>query len=154
MHWKSKQLKAGFIFIAIGAFFFATSILTLETGTMMKMGPGFMPILLSLLLVALGILVIFERSPEEDEAEERPIPWRGITFITLAPFLFALTVKGLGLVPALFVLIASSSLASRTLGFRKGMIVIAVLLSLSILVFHYMLGLPYPLFAAWFSGAD
>ena len=151
MHWKSKQLKAGLIFIVIGAFFFATSIFTLEAGTLLRMGPGFMPILLSLLLVALGFLVILERSPEE-EVEERPIPWRGLIFITLAPFLFALTIKGLGLVPALLVLIATSSLASRMMGLRKLMIVTAVLLSLSILVFHYMLGLPYPLFATWISG--
>ena len=153
MHWTSKQFKAGIIFIAIGAFFFATSIITLETGTMLRMGPGFMPILLSLLLVALGFLVIFERSPEEKEAEERPIPWRGLIFITLAPFLFALTIKGLGLVPALLVLITTSSLASRMMGLRKLMIVTAVLLSLSVLVFHYVLGLPYPLFATWISGA-
>ena len=147
-----RQLKAGVIFVAIGAFFLATALFTLETGTTLRMGPGFMPILLSILLIGLGILVVVERGTE-DEGEVRAIPWRGLVFITLAPLLFALTVKGLGLAPALLALIAISTLASRMIGPKQVLIVTAVLLAISVLVFSYVLGLPYPLFTPWLAMA-
>lgn len=147
-----RQLKAGIIFVAIGAGFLAVATLTLETGTTLRMGPGFMPILLSLLLIVLGILVVLERGGEEDDGA-RPIPWRGLVFITLAPLLFALAVKGLGLAPALLALIATSSLASRMMGVAQVAIVTTVLLAVALLVFSYILGLPYPLFAGWLAGS-
>ncbi|WP_181832532.1 tripartite tricarboxylate transporter TctB family protein [Bosea caraganae] len=146
MRTTGRQLKAGGIFVAIGAFFLATALLTLDIGSTLRMGAGFMPVLLSCLLIALGIGVVLERAGE-DEVEARPIPWRGLAFITLAPLLFALTVKGLGLAPALLGLIATSSLASRMMSLTQVLIVTAVLLAISLLVFSYVLGLPYPLFA-------
>ncbi|MCP4559080.1 MAG: tripartite tricarboxylate transporter TctB family protein [Bosea sp.] len=148
MRTTAKQLKAGGIFVAIGAFFLATSLSTLEIGSTLRMGPGFLPIVLALVLVALGLGVILERRGGEDEEETRPVPWRGLVFITLAPLLFALLVKGWGLAPALLAMVATSALASRMMRPIQVMIVTVVLTALALLLFSYLLQLPYPLFAS------
>ncbi|NYZ14538.1 tripartite tricarboxylate transporter TctB family protein [Azospirillum sp. RWY-5-1] len=146
-----RHLTAGGIFAAIALFFLATSLLTLDTGTTLRMGPGFMPVLLSVLLLVLAIAVALERDPEQ-EAGARPVPWRGLLFITLAPLLFAVSIKGLGLAPALLVLIATSAFASRTMGIGQAVVMTAVMLGVAVGVFSHLLGLPYPLLGPWLSG--
>lgn len=152
MQKTAKQLKAGGIFIAMGLFFLVTSLSTLETGSTLRMGPGFLPLVLALLLIGLGIGVIVERGAADD-GEERPIPWRGLFFITLAPLLFALLVKGWGLGPALLALVATAALASRMMRLSQMIVVTVVLMAIAIVVFGYVLKLPYPLLAfdVWHS---
>lgn len=147
----ARHLKAGGIFAVIALFFLATSLLTLDIGTTLRMGPGFMPVLLSVLLLVLGIAVALERDPEP-EADARPVPWRGLLFITLAPLLFALLVKGLGLAPALLALIATSAFASRKMGIGQAVVMTVVMLGIAVGVFSHVLGLPYPLLGPWITG--
>ena len=49
-----KDLSAGAIFIAIAAFFLSSAWLNLEIGTSFRMGPGYFPVALAVLLLVLG----------------------------------------------------------------------------------------------------
>lgn len=145
MQFLSSQRKAGAIFIAIGLFFLFTGLSTLEFGTALRMGPGFLPSLLAALLVVLGFAVMVERAPPGG-GEAPTIPWRGLFFITLAPLLFALLIKIWGLAPALLALIVTAALASRRIRLPQIILITAVLLAVALLLFSYVLKLPYPLF--------
>src|SRR6185503_7085177 len=87
----------GAIFIAAGLIFVYQS-LTLDIGTALRMGPGYFPLLLAIVLVVLGIVVLVQATRVKGEAIGA-IAWRGMLFILPAPVLFGLTVQGLGFVP-------------------------------------------------------
>lgn len=102
------EAVCGAIFIGLGAFF-ALQSYGLEIGSAFRMGPGYFPLVLAIILVLLGG-VIFIRSTRIQGEAIGAIAWRGIFFILPAPIFFGLTVRGLGFVPALFS--APSSLPS------------------------------------------
>ncbi|GLS29449.1 Tripartite tricarboxylate transporter TctB family protein [Mesorhizobium albiziae] len=137
----------GAIFIALGLFF-AYQSLTLEVGTAFRMGPGYFPLLLGLILVLLGIIVLIQATRVEGEPIG-PIAWRGMLFILPAPIFFGLTVRGLGFLPSIFLTALIASFAST-----KMKPLAAVALSASVTLFSYAvfskgLGLPFQTFGPW-----
>ncbi|MBS9720290.1 tripartite tricarboxylate transporter TctB family protein [Tianweitania sp. BSSL-BM11] len=138
---------AGALFIAIGAVF-AFQAFGLELGTTFRMGPGYFPLVLSLILIFLGCIVLVQATQVQGE----PIgafAWRGMLLILPAPIIFGLTVRGLGFVPALFLAALIAAFASTRM--RPLMaVVLAIAVSLfSALVFIKGLGLPFRLFGPW-----
>lgn len=102
-----KNFIVGLVFIALATVFGIGSS-WLAIGTAGKMGPGYFPMMLSVLLGILGLVVLIMglRRPGE-RLEGANI--RGIILVTLAVLVFALCVRPFGLVPTV---IASSLLFS------------------------------------------
>jgi hypothetical protein len=142
-----RDLLLGAIFALIGAGFVIASR-GLDMGTPQRMGPGLFPLLLAAVLMLLGIAIAAQSffTPEESIGK---VPWRGLVLILAAPVLFGITVRGLGLIGAVVLAIATSTFASQ----RSGLVLAALLtLGLTIfcvLVFSYGLGLPIPLRGPW-----
>jgi hypothetical protein len=142
------NVLAGLLFIALGLAFGLSSAFQLEIGTAFRMGPGYAPLALSVVLVLLGAIILLSAFKGAHEAMG-PIAWRGLAFILPAPILFGLTVRPLGFVPAVFLAALLASFAAprmRPLG--------ALLLALGVtvfatLVFSYALGLPFRRFGPW-----
>lgn len=147
----ARQAIAGGIFIAIGLFFLVTGFFTLPIGNSFRMGPGYFPVVLSGLLVALGLAVALTRDPDAPTMQT-PIPWRGLFFITLSPVLFALTVRGLGFAPALTLTIIAAAFASHAMNVQQAFMITAGLLVAGIVIFSFWLGLPFALIGPWLSG--
>ena len=57
MSGNTQDIGAGVIFIAIGLLF-GVGALHLELGTALRMGPGYFPLILAGLLVALGLAIV------------------------------------------------------------------------------------------------
>lgn len=142
---RSDNLIAGLMFLAIAALFGFTALKTLDIGTVGEMGPGFFPIMISVVLAILGLLVMFSRS-ETDNEERRPIPWRAVLLVTLAPIAFAYTVRSLGLVPALIVSVAIGVAASHRIGWKQGALIVVGMTAFCVAVFSYGIGLTAQLF--------
>ena len=85
--------------------------LGLEIGTAFRMGPGYFPLVLALILVLLGVVVIVQATRVAGEPLGE-FAWRGMAFILPAPVFFGLTVRGLGFVPALFLTSLIAAFAS------------------------------------------
>ena len=141
------EALCGAIFIGLGIAF-AWQSYELDIGTAFRMGPGYFPLLLALVLIVLGAVIFFRSTRVQGEAIGA-IAWRGIFFILPAPIFFGFTVRGLGFVPALFFSALIASFASH-----KMRPVMAVLLSVaitvfSVAVFNYGLGLPFQRFGPW-----
>jgi len=141
------NLACGAIFIAFGLFF-ALQSLGLDIGTAFRMGPGFFPLALAVVLILLGAVIVGQALRVEGEAIGK-IAWRGLLLILPAPIFFGLTVRGLGFVPAIFITALIASFASIKMTLVQALLISAVLTVFSTLVFVEALGLPFRLFGPW-----
>lgn len=145
----TRDLISGLIFIGSGAFFVILGQ-DYAFGSARRMGPGYFPTVLGVILVGLGILVAI-RAVKMVPRIEGEWAWKALLINCGALVMFGLIVRGAGLLPAVFLLsMVSASTSSR---FRW---VPALLLSIGLAVFSYVtfvkgLGLPFPPFGTWFG---
>jgi hypothetical protein len=137
----------GAFFILTGALF-AWQSLQVDLGSWLRIGPGGMPLALSLLLMLLGLVILLAALREVGEPIGT-IAWRGIVFITLAPILFGLTVRGLGFIGAVFVTSLFASFASLRMKPLHALALSLALTAFSTAVFSYGLGLPFERIGPW-----
>ncbi|PIT06485.1 membrane protein [Bradyrhizobium nitroreducens] len=139
-----RAFASGVLFLAFAVFFFATA-LQYPAGTAAKMGPGYFPRLLAIVLAAIGLVVMFgAMKPAADRQALRKWDLKGLAWITGSVILFGALLFPLGLVGALFVLIVVSSRASSEFTWIGALTNAAVLIVLCLAVFVYGLGLPLP----------
>lgn len=140
-------IYSGLLFIAFGIGFLFVGR-DYAFGTARAMGPGYFPWVLSILLIVLGaIIVLFERSSVE--RAETPISYRALFLIPLSVVLFAFSVRGAGLVPAVLLSVMLCSFASPRLNWRAALLLAVVLAVVSGAIFVKGLGLPIPLVGPW-----
>jgi len=137
----------GALFVATGLFFLVQS-LGLEIGTAFRMGPGYFPLVLSGILMLLGLVIVVQAARVQGEPIG-PLAWRGMLFILPAPILFALLVRGLGFVPAIFITALVASYASSRMTVVMALILSVLVTIFSVAVFSYGLGLPFERFGPW-----
>lgn len=153
INWRSEDVAAGLIFLAIAGLFAITALRTLKIGTPGQMEPGFFPLMVAALLATLGLIIIVRGARSPVSAEMRkPIPWRAVFFVIAAPVVFALSVRTMGLVPALVFSIACAVLASSKMGLVRGVLIVIGMTIFCIAVFSYGIGLTNELFNPYFWG--
>jgi hypothetical protein len=143
-----KDLAAGAVFAAIGLVFLAGA-LTLDIGSAFKMGPGYFPLVLSILLTLIGLAVMMGSIDRPTEAIGG-VPWRGLVLILTAPIIFGAMARPLGMLIALPLSIFLAASASRRTGLPVIAALVAGLTVFCVLVFAFGLGLPLPLIGTWF----
>lgn len=143
-----KDVLAGAIFIALGLAF-ALGALAYEVGDPLRMGPGYMPLALGILLVGLGIGVIIKGIIAGEGEAIGGADLRAIVLIVAALLFFGLTVRGLGVAGALFgTTLLASSARSRTPLIEVVAISIGLTV-LSVVLFIFVLQLRLPLTGPW-----
>ncbi len=107
----SKDFLSGLMFIGFGliALYFGQK---LALGTTVRMGPGYVPRMLALIMMGLGLLICVIALVAGGEAVEKP-KWKPITLVTIGILCFAFLFERAGLLPALIVLILIASLAGE-----------------------------------------
>jgi hypothetical protein len=143
-----KDVLAGLAFIGFGLAF-AVGATAYEIGTAFRMGPAYVPLVLGGLLVLLGILIIAKGFVAGEGAAIGSVPWKAAVLIVAALVFFGATIRGLGVVPSVFL----TALLAGFSGHRPGAVapvVIAVGLTItSVVVFIVALQLPLPLVGPW-----
>jgi hypothetical protein len=144
-----KDILSGLIFLGFGAAFgYAAS--GYQLGTAFRMGPGYFPIVLAGALAILGVAIIVKGvTAAAADPEIGPVPWRGALLILAALVYFGATVRGLGLVAAIFGAGLLSALASRRNPPLAALVIAAALTLACVLIFHFGLGVAVPLFGPW-----
>ncbi|MER8979106.1 tripartite tricarboxylate transporter TctB family protein [Mesorhizobium sp. M0140] len=137
------------LFIGFGAWF-ALQSLGLEIGTALRMGPGYFPLVLAIVLILLGAVILVQAVRVGGEAIGY-IAWRGMLLILPAPIFFGLTVRGLGFIPSIFLTALIASFASRRMKPLTALVLSAGLTLFAYLVFSYALGLPFRRFGPWLA---
>lgn len=134
-----KDFMSGLMFIAIGSFF-AILARSYQMGTPAKMGSGYFPFWLGVLLGLLGLFVLLgslkSTAPEKGMGKW---DWKSVIWVTVSVLIFAISLPYAGLVVSLVVLIFISAMASHEFHW-KGTLVSAVLLNV-IAYFAFVWGL-------------
>ncbi len=115
-------------------------------GTLLRMGPGYFPIVLGALLVALGAALAIFGFARRAQPAHREFLWRPVVMIPAGIAGFAHAITHLGLAPATFVLVVVSSLSEKHVS-PEPVLLLATGMTLGVwVIFSVILGLPYPLF--------
>lgn len=137
----------GALLVLTGGFFAYQSI-ELDIGTSLRMGPGYFPLVLSIVLMLLGGIILVQSMRVSGEAIG-PIAWRGLMIILPAPIIFGLTIRGLGFVPSVFLTCLIAAFASIRMKPLTALLLSLGITAFSVAVFSYGLGLPYQRFGPW-----
>jgi Tripartite tricarboxylate transporter TctB family len=131
---------AGLLFLAVGclALWFGR---TYAFGTATRMGPGYMPTVLSWGLVLIGAFLSLRAFALEGPPIERSL-FRPQVFILLAIIVFGLLIERVGLAPAIAVVTVVAALASHEMRWRETLAVAVGLAALCVGLFIHLLGQP------------
>jgi hypothetical protein len=140
-----KDVSAGLLCIGIAGFFLINALLNLKMGTAFRMGPAYFPVMLSAILMTLGAAITL-RGFMVREPLSGAMSWRALGLIALAPVLFGIAIRTLGLAPAMFLTVSVCSFASRKMTPMLAIILGLALALFCSLVFKFGLGLPLKLF--------
>jgi hypothetical protein len=141
----NKDVWAGAMLIATGV---ATMIIARNYafGTTLRMGPGYFPTVLGGILILFGLYLVVSGLRSTDEIQGS-WPLRAMIVLPLALVLFGVLMTHAGFLPALLVLIFGSALAGPQFRLVEVLLLSAALSVVSIALFVWGLGLPYPLIA-------
>ena len=163
MHFikSQKDFFAGLLFMALGIAF-ALGARTYNVGTGVRMGPGYFPLMLGIVLAVLGAIEIVKAlvvgKPDGDKIGKWV--WRPVGFIVGANLAFGILLGGLpsiklpamGLIIAIFALTFISAKAGSEFKFREVLILSSILAVGSYLVFILMLKLQIQVWPTFISG--
>jgi hypothetical protein len=120
-------------------------------GTLMHMGPGFLPTALGVILILLGLTIAgtaaVTSTPEGEN--ERILPdhpqWFAWLCILAGPALFIVLGQIGGMIPGTFACVFVSALGDRTATWKGSLVLAAVVTFFGVLLFHYVLKVPMPI---------
>lgn len=139
------QAVSGGVLVALGL-----AILVISwgyaVGSLTDMGPGYMPRIISIGLVAIGLGVLVSDLRGTVQTYDEPTHWRALAFISAAVLIFVALIEPAGLIPAMFCAVAASKLANSRAGLVSIVIYSAAVTFAGWLLFIVALGLPLTLF--------
>jgi len=156
-----KDFYSGLMFMLIGGAF-AWGATSYSVGTGARMGPGYFPLLLGIVLAVLGASILFYSLVEHTEDGE-PVgkfAWRPIVFVLGANVAFGILLAGLpslgvpamGLILAIYALVIIASMAGDHF-VLKDVLILATILSVgSYLAFIVLLKLQMPVWPTFITG--
>ncbi len=134
------------LLIGVGAAFTGSSY---KFGSLARMGPGFMPVVLGIVLALLGVLIAGTALVSADADNEPVLPprpqWFGWLCIIGGPILFILLGQTAGMVPAVFACVFVCALGDNTGSYKSSAILAALVTVFGVALFHYVLSVPFPL---------
>ena len=162
MHIKSqKDFFSGLLFVVIGVAF-AWGATTYNVGEGARMGPGYFPLMLGVVLALIGAVVLFTSLVVETEGGDRigKWAWRPLFFVIAANLAFGILLGGLpsiglpgmGLIAAIYGLVFIASLADGHFHTRDILILATVLAIGSYLAFIVLLKLQIPVWPSFITG--
>ena len=141
---RNKDFLAGLMFIGIGG----TARLIARDypfGSARRMGPGYFPTVLGGILLVFGLWVLIQGLLKQ-EPVRRTWSVRALIILPLTALVFGYMMEHAGFIPALLVLSVMAATASPQFRFLEQSMLAIGLTVLSVALFIYGLGLPYPLF--------
>ena len=156
-----KDFFSGLMFMGVGvAFAWGATNYTVGTGA--RMGPGYFPLLLGVLLAVLGGVITFKALVVETEDGDKigTWAWKPLFFIILANLTFGLMLGGLpsikfpafGLIVAIYALTLIASVAGDKFKLKEVLILATVLSIMSYLAFIVLLKLQFPVWPTFITG--
>ena len=156
-----KDFFSGLLFIVVGVAF-AWGATSYKVGDAARMGPGYFPLMLGILLAILGLVVTFNALIVETEDGDKigSIAWKPLFFIILANLTFGVLLGGLlsinlpymGLTAAIIALTFIAALAGDEFKFKEVAVLAVTLAVTCYLTFIVALKLQFPAWPAFIAG--
>ena len=156
-----KDFFSGLMFLVVGAAF-AWGATSYSVGTGARMGPGYFPLLLGVLLAILGSIVMFYSLVVETPSGDKigKFAWKPIGYILGANLVFGVLLGGLpniklpsmGLMVAIYALVLIASKAGDSYKLRDVLILATILAAGSYLAFIVLLKLQMPVWPTFIAG--
>jgi hypothetical protein len=156
-----KDFFSGLMFTIVGAAF-ALGATTYTVGNGARMGPGYFPLMLGILLALLGSAILFKSMVVETTDGEKIGKWafRPLVFIILANLLFGVMLGGLpsiklpamGMILGIYVLTIVSSMADGHFKLKEVLVLATILSVMSYLAFVVLLKLQFPVWPTFITG--
>jgi len=129
---------------------------TYRAGTLMHMGPGFLPTVLGIILVLIGIAIAaVALSPADNEENQSILPeqpqWWAWLCILLSPVLFIFFGRYFGMAPGTFACVFIAALGDKNATLRSSIVLSAIVTIFGVGLFSYFLQVPMPIFT-WRGG--
>ena len=162
MHIKSHtDFYSGVMFTAVGGAF-AIGATTYNIGDGARMGPGYFPLMLGIILAILGVIIIAEGLIVET-ADGEPVgkwAWKPLFFVILANLAFGVLLGGLpsigvpamGMIIAIYALTIISSLAGEHFKLRDVLVLSTILAVGSYIAFIWALKLQIQVWPTFITG--
>jgi hypothetical protein len=155
-----KDFLAGLMFTIVGiGFAWGATNYTIGEGA--RMGPGYFPLMLGIVLAALGLIVTFTALVVETEDGDKvgAIAWKPLLFIIGANVLFGICLGGipklgipsLGLIVGIYVLTFVASLAGEEHKSKEVLVLATVLAIISYVAFIKLLSLQFPVWPSFLT---
>jgi len=155
-----KDFFSGLMFMGVGvAFAWGASTYTIGTGA--RMGPGYFPLVLGVLLTILGIAITFKSLVTETEDGDKvgKFAWKPLFFIIAANLVFGACIGGLpsiglkplGLIVGIYLLTYIASHAGDEHKFKEVAVLATILALMSYVAFILLLKLQFPVWPAYFT---
>ena len=156
-----KDFFSGLMFMGVGVAF-AWGATTYNVGEGARMGPGYFPLMLGILMAILGVAITFKALVVEAENGDKigKWAWKPLVFIILANFVFGVLLAGLpslgipafGMIVAIYALTFISSMAEEGWKVKNTLILATILAIGSYLAFVVLLKLQFPVWPAFITG--
>lgn len=135
-----KDFWSGLMFLAFAAVaLMAASQYSLGRGG--RMGPGYFPVMLAIVLAVLGAILVVRSLIISGEAVQR-MKLLPLAVLTVSVILFGVMIERLGLVMSLGTATLLAAFAGREVRAREAVVLSAVLTLLSVAIFVFVLRLP------------
>ena len=156
-----KDFFAGLMFLGVGVAF-AWGATTYNVGSGARMGPGYFPLMLGVLMAVLGAAITFKALVVETVGGDKigKWAWKPLVFIILANLLFGVMLAGLpsiklpamGMIFAIYVLTFIASMAETGWTVKATFVLATVLAVGSYLAFVVLLKLQFPVWPVFITG--
>lgn len=155
-----KDFFSGLLFTVVGVAF-AWGATSYKVGEAARMGPGYFPVLLGVLLAILGAVISFKALVVETEDGDKigSWAWKPLFFIILANLLFGVALGGLpkigipslGLIAGIYILCFVAALAGDEFKAKEVVVLATILAAVSYLAFIVLLKLQFPVWPAFLT---
>lgn len=156
-----KDFFSGLLFIMVGTVF-AWGATNYKIGEAARMGPGYFPLVLGVLMAIVGIAVTFSAMVVETEDGDKigKFAWKPLVFVILSNLMFGVLLGGLpsiglpymGMVAAIIALTFIAALAGEEFSFKEVLILSIILAVSCYLTFIVALKLQFPAWPAFIAG--
>jgi len=156
-----KDFFAGLMFMGVGVAF-AWGATTYNVGTGARMGPGYFPLMLGVMLALIGVVITFKALVVETVGGDKigKWAWKPLFYIIAANVVFGMLLAGLpainfpafGMIVAIYALTFIASIAEPGWKFKTTFILATVLAIGSYLAFVLALKLQFPVWPSFITG--
>lgn len=123
---------------------------TYPMGSLMHPGPGFMPTVLGVILIGIGIAIALTAIPVPEGVDEDILPekpeWFAWACILASPFAFMLAGTFGGMAPAIFACVFVAASGDREATLKSSLALSSGVAFFGVILFSYILQIPMPIF--------